>query len=127
MVSNTLRRGPSQDTPYVPRRVRRSGLQDFTNRLTAELGVIPSVSFAWFAYRLSYDSQFTVMFAVNFSFLTAPGVVTPCTTANAIRITIITQWFHAVLQVYSDPGLVVAVLQYVFMADANSCRSPLPS
>ena len=42
-ASNKLRRSPSQDTLYLPQRVRWSGWQDFTNRLAAELGYIPSL------------------------------------------------------------------------------------
>ncbi|KAG8216242.1 hypothetical protein J3R82DRAFT_8283 [Butyriboletus roseoflavus] len=66
---------------------------------------------------MSYVSQSTVMLAVNFSFLAVPGVVTPNTAASKIEIIIYCSvvstigsivFSFALLNVYSDPGLMVA-------------------
>ncbi|KAH0831363.1 hypothetical protein J3R83DRAFT_14026 [Lanmaoa asiatica] len=92
--------------------------KDFINRLTTELGRYTIfVSLSCFARPISYGSQSTVMLAVNFSFLAVPGVVIPGTPASPIQIIIYCSvvstvgsigFSFALLNVYSNPGLLVA-------------------
>jgi hypothetical protein len=105
--------------------------KDFINRLKEELGRYTIfVSLVRFACRISYGSQSTVMLAVNFSFL---AVITSGSTASTIKIIIYCSVVSTVasivfsfglLNVYSDPGLLVAGSAVCFHVRCNSCCSP---
>lgn len=92
--------------------------KDYVNRLTAELGRYTIfVSLFAFASRLSHGLQSTVMLAVDFSFLAVPGVITPSSDASTIQTIIYCSvvsttasivFSFALLNVYSDPGLLIA-------------------
>ena len=108
--------------------------KDFVNRLKEELGRYTIfVRLVRFACRISYRSQSTVMLAVNFSFLAVPGVVTPGSAASSIEIIIYCSvvstiasivFSFCLLNVYSDPGLMVASSAVCFHGIYNSRCSP---
>ena len=110
--------------------------KDFINRLKDELGRYTIfVSLARFVCRVAYGSQSTVMLAVNFSFLAVPGVVIPGTPAGPIEIIIYGSVFStiasivfsfALLNVYSNPSLMVAGSAVCFHGRYDGHCSPWP-
>ncbi|KAG9310205.1 hypothetical protein JVU11DRAFT_9847 [Chiua virens] len=95
--------------------------KDFISRFTSELG--------------RYTIFSTVMLAVNFSFLSVPGVVNKNSTTSTIQIIIYCSivptiasiaFSFALLNVYNDPGLVTAGRAAVAMRSLSQRRTGMP-
>ena len=83
--------------------------KDFINTLKDELGwYTTSVSLAWFVSQVSYGSQSTVMLAVNFSFLAPAGPIEIIIYGSVFSTIASIVFSFALLNVYSNPSLMVA-------------------
>ena len=93
------------------------------------------VSLFQFMCQISYSSQLAVILALNFNFLTVPGVVTPGSAASQIELIIYCSmisaivsmaYFFGLINVYGDLRFRFASIVVCFHGRYNSCCSPLP-
>ena len=85
--------------------------------------------------QISYSSQLAVILALNFNFLTVPGVVTPGSAASQIELIIYCSmisaivsmaYFFGLINVYGDLRFRFASIVVCFHGRYNSCCSPWP-